>query len=170
MRTDYLLQRELGHVLAALTPSNQLVVRVMLRTGLRVGDVLSLRTEALADRMWVTESKTGKRRQIGLGRALEADLRAQAGTEWVFPGWRDKSRPRTRQAVWADVKRAAKAFRMPKNVGTHSVRKTYAVDLMEKYGDIERVRRAMCHDRHATTLIYAMADKLTRAKSREGVR
>ena len=165
MRTDYLLQKELEHVLAALTPANELVIRVMLRTGLRVGDVLSLRTEALAARMWVTESKTGKRRQIGLGKALEADLRAQAGKEWVFPGTRDQRRHRTRQAVWADVKRAAKAFRLRQNVGTHSMRKVYAVELLERYGDIERVQKALQHDRQATTLIYAMADKLVRKRS-----
>lgn len=44
MTTEYLLNREVGHVLAALTPANALVMRVCLHTGLRVGDVLALRT------------------------------------------------------------------------------------------------------------------------------
>ena len=160
MRTEYLLNRELEHVLAALMPSNALVIRTMLQTGLRVSDVLSLRPEQLASRMWVTESKTKKRRQIGLDKALLADLRASSGTEWVFPSPRDKRRHRTRQAVWWDVKRASRAFRLRQNVGTHSARKCYAVELMAKYGDIGRVQRALRHDRQATTLIYAMADKL----------
>lgn len=167
MRTEYLLDKELQHVLAALTPSNALVVRVMLRTGLRVGDVLKLRTETLAARMWVTEGKTGKRRQVGIGEALERDLRAQAGSVWVFPGHRDQMRHRTRQAVWADVKRAARAFRLRANVGTHSMRKIYAVELLEQYGDIERVRKALQHDRQATTLVYAMADKLVKHRTRK---
>lgn len=164
MTTEYLLDREIGHVLAALTPTNALVVRVMLRTGLRVGDVLALRTQDIAPRMWVTESKTKKRRQVGIGKALAAELRAQAGEVWAFPG-RDPAKHRTRQAVWADVKRAAKAFRLPQNVGTHSMRKVYAVELMGKYGDVARVQHALRHDRPTTTLVYAMADKLLETKA-----
>jgi integrase len=135
----------------------------MLHTGLRVGDVLALRTEQLGPRFWVKESKTGKRKQIGLPGPLLARIKAQAGTVWAFPG-RDGTKPRTRQAVWRDVKRAAKAFRLPQNAGTHSMRKVYAVDMLERYGDIERVRKALNHDRLATTLIYAMADKLLAEK------
>lgn len=165
MTTAYLLEREVGHVLAALTPANRLVCRVCLHTGLRVGDVLALRTEQLAPRFWVVERKTGKRRQVGLPAGLLADVRAQAGEVWAFPG-RDPAKPRTRQAVWADVKRAAKAFRLPQNVAPHSFRKVYAVDLMRKYGDLDRVRRALNHGSCATTMIYAMADRLLTAKGK----
>lgn len=159
MKTEYLLNRELQHVLAALTPSNALVCEVMLHTGLRVGDALALRTEELAPHFWITESKTGKRKQVGLPRPLLERLKAQAGREWVFPSTRGEGH-RTRQAVWHDVKRAARAFRLPQNCGTHSMRKVYAVELMGRYGDIERVRRSLNHDRLETTLIYAMADSL----------
>lgn len=167
MTTEYLLNREVGHVLAALTDQNRLVCEVMLHTGLRVGDVLALRTKQLAPRIWVTERKTGKRKQVGLPKDLLRRVRAQAGKEWAFPG-RSGVKPRTRQAVWADVKRAAKAFRLPQNAGTHSMRKVYAVDLLERYGDVQRVRRALNHDRLETTLIYAMADKVLMAKKRGG--
>ena len=163
MKTAYLLDREVGHVLAALTPSNRLVCRVCLHTGLRVGDVLALRTQQLAPRFWVTERKTHKRRQVGLPADLLADIRAQAGDVWAFPGRKPGSH-KTRQAVWADVKRAAKAFRLPQNVAPHSLRKVYAVDLLERYGDIGRVQRALNHSSIETTLIYAMADKLLDAK------
>jgi len=167
MKTEYLLHKEVGHVLAALTPANRLVCEVMLHTGLRVGDVLALRTDQLAPRMWVTESKTGKRKQVGLPKDLLERVRGQAGQIWAFPG-RDPRKHRTRQAVWADIKRAAKAFRLPQNAGTHSMRKVYAVDLLDRYGDMERVRRALNHDRLETTLIYAMADKVLMAKKGAG--
>ena len=163
MKTEYLLHREVGHVLAALTPSNRLVCEVMLHTGLRVGDVLALRAQDLAPRMWVVESKTGKRKQVGLPGPLLARVRERSGEVWAFPG-RDPEKHRTRQAVWADIKRASKAFRLTQNVGTHSLRKVYAVELMDKYGDIDRVRRALNHGSVTTTLIYAMADRLLTAK------
>lgn len=157
MKTEYLLEQEVKVVLAALTPTNRLVMRTALATGLRIGDVLSLTPDRLKPHCWVTESKTGKRRQIGLPEPLLTDLRAAAGEHWVFPG-RNPRKHHTRQAVWKDVKRAAAAFRLPQNVGPHSARKVYAVQLREKYGDLERVRRALNHESQAVTMIYAMAD------------
>lgn len=134
----------------------------MLRTGLRVSDVLELRAAQLARSFWVTERKTGKRRHVGLPAALIAQIRAAAGgSEWAFPSPLDPTKHRTRQAVWKDIDRAAKAFRLPVNAGTHSMRKNYAVDLMQKYGDLEKVRRALNHDNNMVTMLYAMADHLS---------
>lgn len=165
MKTEYLLEKEVDNVLAALTPENALIMRVALHTGLRIGDVLRLQAAQLAPRFWVTESKTGKRRQVGLPQPLLDDLKKQAGETWVFSG-RNGKKPRTRQAVWKDVKRAAKALRLPQNVAPHSARKVYAVELLAKYGDIERVRRALNHSGTAVTLIYALADKQLENKNR----
>ena len=165
MKTEYLLQREVDLVLAALTDTNRLVMRTALQTGLRVGDVLALTPDRLKPHFWVTEQKTGKRRQVGLPEPLLSDLKKHAGKQWVFPG-RNPMKHHTRQAVWKDVKRAAQAFRLKQNVGLHSARKVYAVDLMKRYGDIERVRRALNHSSESVTLIYAMADQQLLAKYR----
>lgn len=165
MKAEYLLNREVELILAALMPANALALRVALHTGLRIGDVLRLKPEQLKTRFWITEQKTGKKRQIGLPEKLLVELRETAGEYWVFPG-RDPEKHRTRQAVWKDMKRAAKAFRLPINVGTHSARKYYAVELMRKYGDIDRVRRALNHDSETVTLLYAMADIQRQAKQR----
>ena len=165
MRTEYLLEKEVEQVLSALTDTNRLVMRVCLRTGLRVGDVLQMKPENLKPHFWVTEQKTGKKRQVGLPEPLLSDLKKHAGKDWVFPG-RNPRKHHTRQAVWKDVKRAAEAFRLKQNVGPHSARKVYAVDLLREYGDIERVRRVLNHGSTSVTMIYAMADQLFRAKNR----
>lgn len=163
MRTEYLLNREVDRVLSALMPSNRLVMRVILHTGLRVSDVLALRPKDLKPRVWVREQKTGKRRLVGFPADLLADLRREAGELWVFPG-RNPRKHRTRQAVWSDVKRAAAAFRLPQNVGTHSARKVYAVELLRKYGDIAQVQRNLRHSSPMVTAIYAMADRFFEQK------
>lgn len=163
MRTEYLLDREVELVLAALTDTNRLIIRTALATGLRVGDVLALKPERLKPHFWITEQKTGKKRQVGLPEPLLSDLKNHAGKYWVFPG-RDPEKHHTRQAVWKDVKRAAAAFRLPQNVAPHSFRKVYAVDLMKKYGDIERVKRALNHGSETVTMIYALADMQMAAK------
>lgn len=165
MTTEYLLRREMEHVLAALTPSNRLVCRVCLQTGLRVGDVVSLKTRDLKGQFWIVESKTKKRRRVNLPRELLDQIRAQAGEGWAFPG-RKPWQHRTRQAVWADVKRAAKAFRIRQNVAPHSFRKVYAVELLRRCGDVKRVQRALNHSDCATTMIYVMAAELLETKRR----
>ena len=152
MTTEFLLNREVDGVLSMLTRGNALVMRAALHTGLRVSDILSIKTDQLAPRFWVTESKTGKRRQVGLPEPLLSDIKKTAGEVWAFPG-RSRDKARTRQAVWKDVKRAAKALRLPQNVAPHSARKVYAVELLSKYGDIDRVRRALNHSSAAVTLI-----------------
>lgn len=165
MTTEYLLDREIDLVLRALTTGNRLVVQTMLHTGLRVGDVLAIRREQIKPRFWVTEKKTGKRKLVGLPRALREEiLKESRGSDWAFPG-RDPRKARTRQTVWKDVKRAAKAFRLPQNIAPHSFRKVYAVDLLEKYGDIEKVRDALNHGSIETTMIYCMAAVNLRNKS-----
>lgn len=163
MRTEYLLEREVDLVLSALTDTNRLVMRTALHTGLRVGDVLALTPDMLKPHFWVTEQKTGKARQVGLPEPLLSDLKNHAGEKWVFPG-RNPAQHHTRQAVWKDVKRAAAAFRLRQNVGPHSARKVYAVDLLRKYGDISKVKRALNHSSEAVTLVYAMADAQLEAK------
>lgn len=168
MRSDWVGCDDLGHVLAALMPENRLVMEVALHTGLRVGDVLALEAGSLAARMTVREAKTGKSRRISISKPLLARLRAVCGQQWVFPGARDPGRHRTRQAVWADVKRAAKAFRLPANVTPHSARKIYAVEQFKRSGSIETVQRLLNHDDAAVTLIYAMADELSRRRLAAG--
>lgn len=166
MKTEYLLQEQVDQVLSVLMPENRLVMRVCIATGLRLSDVLQLRPEQLKSHFWLTEMKTGKRRQVGLPEPLLSDLRAAAGDAWVFPG-RNPAKHRTRQAVWKDVKRAAAAFRLEQNVAPHSARKVYAVELMHKYGDIAKVRRALNHSSESVSCIYALADMQLEAKYRK---
>lgn len=149
-------------VLAALTPGNRLVCQVMLHTGLRVGDAVALRKSSVKLNFSAYEVKTKKTRRVRLPRWLVDEIMEHAGpSEWAFPSPRDPTKHRTRQAVWKDIKRAARAFRLPINAGAHSMRKVYAVELMHKYGDIERVRRVLGHEYASTTMLYAMADMLT---------
>lgn len=165
MTAEYLLHQEMEHVFAALTPANRLVCRVCVSTGLRVGDVVQLRTDQIKPQFWITEQKTGKRRRVNLASPLLKELQEQAGREWVFESVRGPDKHRTRQAVWRDVKRAAKAFRLPQNVTVHSLRKVFAVDALGKAkGNVGKVQRALNHSDQATTMIYAMALQIYQAK------
>ena len=159
MRSEYIIKKKLDVVLALLMPQNQLILRLLLATGLRVSDAVELRSAQIAPRMTVTERKTKKQRRVSVPPQLCDQIRRQAGEVWAFPG-RQPGTHKTRQAVWKDIKRAAKACRLEQQCSPHSARKVYAVNLMRKYGDIERVKKALMHDSAAVTMLYAMADKL----------
>lgn len=136
-------------------------MEVCISTGLRIGDALELRTAQIqgGGRVTVRERKTGKSRRITIPAPLVRELRANAGRVWVFEGAWDPEKHRTRQAVWKDVKRAAKAARIPANVGTHSARKVYAVQLYRKRG-LGAAQAALNHDDPVVTMVYALADAL----------
>ena len=71
MRTDAILEQQLAMILAAMMPGNRRVLQVMLRTGLRVGDVLALPRDKIGRQFTVTEAKTGKRMKCGLPEAQQ---------------------------------------------------------------------------------------------------
>ena len=144
-------------------PANRLACEVSIATGLRIGDVLSITTEQVRGGRWtVTESKTGKRRRVRLPVDLQRRILAQAGPIYAFSGRLDGRRHRTRQAVYKDIRRAAKAFRLQEHVSPHSLRKYYAVEQYKRTGgNLKRVQELLQHDSEAVTAIYALADALT---------
>lgn len=99
-----------------------------------------------------------------LGDGLFRELSVQAGEVYVFEHRTDPNRHKTRQAVFADLKRASRAFRVKCNLSPHSLRKIYAVELFRKYGDLKRVQKALNHDNEVVTIIYALADELQKRK------
>ena len=157
MTTEYIGEKELAYVLRFLTYENELVMRVCLHTGLRVGDVVRFRNP-VKRQFWIVEQKTGKKRRVNLTQDLVNALNKNGGrSQYVFPGRLDPlASHRTRQAVWADIKRAQRALRLPENLGTHSARKIFAARKLES-SDIYATQKALNHDDAATTLIYAMA-------------
>lgn len=137
-------------------------------TGLRIDDVLSLRPRDLrTQRPTVRERKTRKTRRVYLPNDLYELLLAGAGRYWVFPGRIDPKKHRSRQAVWKDLRRVAKLYRIDgkpvrEHVSPHTGRKIYAVhDLAEHGGDLRRVQRDLNHADPAMTALYAFADRLT---------
>ena len=168
MRSEYLDRREMQHVLAALTPPNRLACEIALSTGLRIGDVLRLKTEQVmkGPRFTVQEEKTGKTRRVYLPVDLLRRAQRQSGKLWVFPGRLDGRQHRTRQAVYKDLRRAAAAFRVTEHITPHSLRKVYAVDEYRRTGSLDEVQRRLNHDNVLVTMLYAMSDELTRRKHR----
>lgn len=163
-RTSYASRAQMGHILAALMPTNALIVRVCMRTGLRVSDVLELKTAQLKPRQTVRERKTGKTRRVVWSQPLYDQMLAQAGRYWVFESRTDPRKHRTRQAVYKDIKHVAAVFQRSgavsrsQCIGTHTARKYAAVTAYHK-GGLTAAQRLLNHSDPAITLLYALADK-----------
>ena len=61
MRSDWVSDETMTHIMAALMPENRLAIEMSLRYGMRIGDVLATKTEEVKKGAWTyTEEKTGK--------------------------------------------------------------------------------------------------------------
>lgn len=165
LRSEYIARKELEHILAALSVENRLALEVSLATGLRISDVLALKTEqvrnAKGGRVSVREMKTGKYRRVYIRAELMERMLRIAGKLFVFPHRLDYRKHRTRQAVYKDITRVAKLFRIKEHVSPHSCRKVFAVNFYHKCGgDMGKVRKLLNHENEAVTMIYALADVL----------
>lgn len=168
MRSDWVDPSLLDHILAALTPANELALRVSMATGLRIDDVLHIKAQQVerGQRFTVTERKTGKKRRVYIPELLYNDMLRQSGRYYVWENRLDPRYPRTRQAVWKDLKRAAKLFRVSDslNVTPHTARKVYAVEAFAKYGRVDKVRDLLNHGDEGITALYLMSEALTARK------
>lgn len=84
MKSAWVSDDVMSHILAALTKENRLAVLVSLTTGLRISDVLGLRTDQLRKKFTITEQKTLKRKLVTLSDKLLNELIAIAGPVFVF--------------------------------------------------------------------------------------
>lgn len=163
LRTTYATRAQMGHILAALMPVNRTIVRLCMATGLRVSDVLQLRTSDLKRRQTIRESKTGKTRRIQWPAALFDEMQQGAGRYWVFECRTDPRKHRTRQAVYKDIKRAERMYKRShilskrQNLGTHTARKIAAVDAYHR-GGMPAAQRLLNHSDPLITRLYALAD------------
>lgn len=149
-----------------MMPANRLAVELADATGLRIGDVLALRTEQLlrAPRVTIREEKTGKTRRVYFPARLRARALNQAGSIYVFEGRNDPRTHRTRQAVNKDMARAAAVFKRsgiaPKaSISPHSARKRAAVRAYHR-GGVDAAKALLNHSDSdiAVTLLYALSD------------
>lgn len=169
MRSSWANDNVMGLILAAMLPSNRLAVEVSLATGLRISDVLSLKTELVqrTQRPYVTDSKTGKTHRIYLPAELRERMLQQAGKVWVWPGrLHPLEQHRTRQAVYKDMAHAVDVMRRAQHVGRdqhispHSARKCAAVRAYQR-GGLDAAAALLQHDpdHPLVTMIYALSDR-----------
>lgn len=161
MKTDYLPAAEYEKLFELMQPENVLPLRCSLETGLRIGDVLALKRSNLTQKsrkITYKAQKTGKKGTCYITDELMKKILLHSGQEYLFEG-RSPGKPRTRQAVYTDLKKAAEKLHIDLNVAPHSCRKTFAVEDLKKKGSLAAVQEDLQHTNKVVTMLYAYADK-----------
>ena len=134
------------------------IIRLLLLTGCRKGEIVGLRWSGIHDDMLALEdSKTGPR-TVPLGSRARAILDRQPRGEspFVFPSPLDPARPRTALTLWYRVRREAGI----EDVRLHDLRHTMASHAVMNGVPVPVVSRLLGHSNVRMTLRYAhLADR-----------
>ena len=173
MRTQALTSQALNLVLGLMYEPNRLACKVALMTGLRISDVLSLKSADLKKKSFtIIEQKTLKKKVLRLPKSLCEELTKIAGNLYVFEHRTDPTKHRCRQTVSKDIKRVVMLLSemgyIPKvvqkgqfraySINTHSMRKSFVYQALESGVSLDKVRVMLNHDDYMTTLIYGLSD------------
>ena len=130
------------------------IIRLLLLTGCRRNEILTLRWSAVEDgKLVLGDSKTGPR-QVPLNTQARSILERQqrGGSPFVFPSPSDSSRPRGPELrVWYRVRREAGI----EDVRLHDLRHTHASHAVMNGVPVPVVSRLLGHSNVRTTLRYA---------------
>lgn len=151
--------------LEADTPAgarNNCLVRLMLDAGLRSAEVLALRHRDIdfkSGQLMVRNGKGGKDRSLWLGPDLVALLRTFVETQGkVLPGdllfTTKTGRPLLTRYLRSMVGELAKKAGIKKHIHPHTLRHSFATDLLRQSRNLMIVSKALGHANLATTQIY----------------
>lgn len=153
MRVDILTREECERIRGTLRGHFRLIWDVGSTTGLRVSDILRLRAcDFQKERIYVKEQKTGKLRRVYLRKNVREEVNEYIRANGIKP--HSQVFAISRQIVWNSFKRAAKRAGIKKNIGSHSMRKVYSVQHIEKGYDISDLKERLNHSKLVDTIGY----------------
>ena len=147
-----------------LAPRNSCLLEVLFGCGLRVSELVSLRTSDVDLETGVLRvtGKRGKMRVVPLPTGTSTSL-----TEWLGAGRKEllkrpsglvfvsaRGNELSRQAVYGIIAAAARAGGVAGHVGPHTMRHSYAVSLLKGGADLRAVQELLGHESVATTQVY----------------
>jgi integrase len=128
-----------------------------INTGLRVSDILKLKTKDLKrkKRITILEGKTKKARTIQLDNIyseIQEYIKA-VESEWLFPS-RKGDKPISTIQAYRQLNKAAEMADIPDGIGTHSMRKTFGYWHYKQFKDVAQLQMILNHAHPEITLRY----------------
>ena len=168
-----LTERELDALLAACKgrtwqrKRDHALILLLLSTGLRIHEAHALTVGALADDAHMITGKGGKQRWVYIlpevRRALESYLRAytrQTGRTLQphEPLWHTEHAPMSLACMRAQIRAIGRRAGLPKHLGAHAFRRTFATWSLRSGIDLEHLRQLMGHSDYTVLRQYLALD------------
>jgi len=138
---------------------NYVMMRLMLRAGLRLSEVINLKpidVDLTSGEVFVRQGKNNKDRLIYLKEDLLDEIkdykRQRPESEVLFCTL--KGGRLSPHYIRVMVKRLGSRAGIKKNISPHTLRHTFATDLMNKTKNIRLVQKSLGHADISTTMIY----------------
>lgn len=139
------------------------IILTFYATGARVAELVHLKTCDIDSRRMVVrieDGKGGKDRYVPLSEKLLKVLRRywvsqnlNCHTPWLFPGWKPDV-PYSNEAVQKLMQKARERAGINKPVTAHTLRHSFATNLLESGVDIRRIQLMLGHRSLKTTAVY----------------
>ena len=142
---------------SAKTKKSKLIMELMYSSGLRVSELVKLKSEDLnlqENIGWVREGKGKKDRMIILSKKISKKLARyiEKIPDWVYLF--SKEKPLTTRNIQKIIQKVANDAQLHKDVHPHTLRHSFATHLMDSGVDIRKIQFLLGHASIATTQIY----------------
>ncbi|SHJ45560.1 Phage integrase family protein [Clostridium cavendishii DSM 21758] len=151
--------QEMKNELLKLGYRNYMLFNLGINTGLRVSDILNLRVIDVKDKthILIKEQKTGKTKRFLINSNLKIDLDRYINNmedyEYLFASKKGYNTPITRVQAYRILNQAATKCKL-KEVGTHTMRKTFGYFHYKQYKDVAILQDIFNHSAPSVTLRY----------------
>lgn len=148
-----------------LNPKYSLIWAIGTQIGLRVSDILNLKTD-IVNKQFVTvrEQKTGKLKKFPINEKLQNKIRYYIEkyrnqllhcdkSDWLFIGNRE-GKQLDRSVVYRNFNEIAARLGIIENIGTHTMRKTFGYHHYKQFHDVALLQVILNHSDPQITLRY----------------
>lgn len=142
--------------------SDYLKVRLVLVTGMRIGELADLKIEDIdfKNEQIIVRGKGGKEKKeriVDIDSNTLSMLKKYIGNRksgWVWIERNDNNRDTFLRNLQRKIRKYARKAGISKRVTMHWLRHTFAVNFLRSGGDVEALRRLLGHSKLSTTQIY----------------
>lgn len=157
IRVDILTETEVNNIHAYLHNNDKpmdLIWIIGISTGLRISDILKLKYKQLLQKtVRITEQKTRKKRRVYIRQYIRATARIYADMHII--NYDIAFKKYNRKYVYRHFKKAALKCGINKNIGTHSMRKSYAANYIT-HNSIYELQSRLNHNIISDTINYTL--------------
>jgi len=160
-RNDYLSTEEIQQLLnvAAEVPLHQQYIKLLLQTGMRRGELYELKWSDIKEAFIILKGKGGVRkfpRWQSVNETLDRikQLTKKARTDYVYVNAHNLKHPYDINEIGKMVKRYIRKAGLRESLSVHSLRHTFATQLVKKGVDIRKLQHLLGHKHITTTIRY----------------